>query len=294
MKKIISIAVVATSIFWLGCNNASQSESTTSADSAINVATSNSAPVPAEESSSSEMAVLDTNAMADVNNEIKTISADVSEPVIAVNEQQLFGAYKQSAVRFKIWFNRFHGGGNCASIALIKAAIGTYGVNGVLKKVETDEKNSLYKITLKNNEQISLSFRDYQMGSNGFYIERAGTDELSKKVMAYSKLCFATMCKVLQGRHNRSYKFYVDRLNYGYDAEDISDLLGLTRVDITDVSDGNLAKLKNAVLYNPYHAIYGSSGNYDEAFTNSKTGIEPVSKLADFHSDPVTGGYTLK
>jgi hypothetical protein len=50
------------------------------------------------------------------------------------------------------------GGGNCASVAVIKAAIATYGVNNVFKNVKDNPQLKEYLITLRDGRVISLNY----------------------------------------------------------------------------------------------------------------------------------------
>src|SRR4249919_1300138 len=86
--------------------------------------------------------------------------------VIQVTDEQLFNAFKQDIVSFESKWKRFGGGGNCASIALIKAAIGTFGINGVFKNVSVDSVNKLVHVRLKNDKNVDLTFDRLTDGKN--------------------------------------------------------------------------------------------------------------------------------
>lgn len=222
--------------------------------------------------------------------------------IINVTEEQLFNAYKQDRVKFAGWLSRFGGGGNCASVALIKAAIGTFGINGVFKDVRIDETAKIVYVTRRDDEVIELTFDRLEFAKKYFYIASIKQDDISQKIADYSRFCFAVMsrAKQLDLGYNRK-RFYraVDNLNKGEPTIEIHKLLGLEKEQISDLSYDNLGKYKNIVLWNSPHAVYSSSGNYDEFFRGTETGIEPLSRLGDFHCRgendcPILGAYTLK
>ena len=230
-----------------------------------------------------------------------TFGFNSNAQVKTVTEEQLFKAFKQDIVKFQGYLSMIGGGGNCASIALIKSAIGTFGINGVFKEVRIDSLKEIVYVTRRDNKVIDLSFERLQNGKDYFFIT-SNTDNLSKQISDYGAFCFAVMCraKQLDMGYDKTY-FYrgVDNLNKGEAAESIYTLLGLQKEQITDLSYDNLKKYKNVVLYNAPHAVYSSSGNYDEFFMGTITGIEPLNRLSYFHcknenSCPILGAYTLK
>ena len=103
--------------------------------------------------------------------------------------------------------------------------------------------------------------------------------------------------KQLQMGNDFKYWFKAsNKLNKGQYGGDIYKLLGLEKDNIDDLSIDNLKKFKNLVVWNSPHAVYSSSGNYDEFFRGTATGIEPLNRLGDFHcaTCPILGAYTLK
>lgn len=222
--------------------------------------------------------------------------------VINVTDQQLFKAFKQDIVKFQGTLSKFGGGGNCASIALIKSAIGNFGINGVFKNITIDSVNKMVHVTLRDDATVDLTFNKYNNGKKYFSIQKIGDDNISKQIADYARICFAVMCRREQLKlgydKNRFYRG-VDKLNKGQAAEDIYTLLGLKNEIITDLSFDNLKNFKNLVVYNRPHAVYSSSGNYDEFFRGTVTGIEPLNRLNFFHCKtedgcPILGAYTLK
>jgi len=75
----------------------------------------------------------------------------------------LFNAFKQGQV---------NGGGNCASIALIKMAIGTYGVGNVFNYTISPNNNSII-VKLKNDTTVEVLYTEIAQATkeNGFVIK---------------------------------------------------------------------------------------------------------------------------
>lgn len=221
--------------------------------------------------------------------------------VIKVTENELFNTFKQDLVHFQGWLSKFGGGGNCASIALIKSSIGTFGINGVFKEVKVDSINEIIYVTRRDDKVIDLNFDRLENGKDHFFIT-SKKDEKSILISEYAKFCFAVMCRAKQLNMGYDKKYFyrgVDKLNKGQATIDIYKLLGLKKKTIEDLSIENISKFKNVVLWNSPHAVYSSSGNYDEFFRGTKTGIEPLKKLGKFHCKkgskcPITGAYILQ
>ncbi|MBB6237579.1 hypothetical protein HDC90_002201 [Pedobacter sp. AK013] len=221
--------------------------------------------------------------------------------ITKVTTQELYKAFKQDRVHFAGILSRFGGGGNCASVALIKASIGTFGINGVFKEVKTDSTAKMVYIKRRDDKIIVLSFDRLNFAKKHFFI-KTQTDAISKKISDYAAFCFAVMCraKQLEMGYDANY-FYrgVDKLNKGQNASEIHKILGLQKVIVNDLSISNIKKYSNLVLYNAPHAVYSSNGYYDEFFNGTQTGIEPLERLSQFHCKtangcPILGAYALK
>jgi len=230
-----------------------------------------------------------------------TLCVHSNAQVNLVTEEQVFKAFKQDIVKFQGYLSMVGGGGNCASIALIKSAIGTFGINGIFKELKIDSLNEMVYVTRRDNKVIDLTFERLENGKEHFFIT-PNTDELSIQISDYGRFCFAVMCRAKQLDLGYDKKYFyrgVDNLNKGEPTENIYTLLGLQKENISDLSLDNLSKYKNIVLYNAPHAVYSSSGHYDEFFMGTITGIEPLNRLSYFHcknenSCPILGAYTLK
>lgn len=170
----------------------------------------------------------------------------------APQDNVLFNAFKQGNV---------NGGGNCASIALIKASIGTYGVGNVFISSK-DEKNKILSVRLKDNTTYSIPFSEIDLAikENGFEIKSQLKEAL--KIKAYADTCFAVMVKVQEKISNYdSYEKSLSSLLNGYNTPNVYELLG---VKFKQISNAELKSNANIIFYNSYHAVYSSFGYYDE------------------------------
>jgi hypothetical protein len=70
----------------------------------------------------------------------------------SINDTTLFNSFTQGYVDVPT-----RGGGNCASIALIKAAIGTYGLDHVFKYL-VDSSKKIFAVVLNTWESIRINF----------------------------------------------------------------------------------------------------------------------------------------
>jgi len=75
--------------------------------------------------------------------------------IVKVNAQTFQQSYTYSTTVIRAFHQGHEGDFNCASIALIKCAIATFGSDNVFKAVTKE--NDVYKITLRNGETVILS-----------------------------------------------------------------------------------------------------------------------------------------
>ncbi|CAL2080932.1 conserved hypothetical protein [Tenacibaculum sp. 190524A05c] len=215
--------------------------------------------------------------------------------------EQVANAFKQGTVNLP-FFSSFGGGGNCASVALIKASIGTFGFSGIFKSIIVDHARARFLIDLIDDDETTynLSFEDFRYASEKSAFKLNNDDELSKNILVFAHFCFAVMAEVKRKtyRRNRRYKRAITDLNKGESTIYIHELLGLEKETITDVSISNLTSFQHIVVWNWPHAVYSNEGFYDEFF-NGHNDIEPLDNLKNIHGDgtegdnPV-GAYLLK
>jgi hypothetical protein len=215
--------------------------------------------------------------------------------------EQIANSFKQGRVELPL-LRRIGGGGNCASIALIKASIGSFGFSGVFKSIIIDEQKSRFLIDLIDDDETTynLSFRDYEYASKKSAFELNSEDEISKNIFEFSNFCYAVMAEIKRRtfRRNKRYKRAITDLNKGESTKYIYELLGLEKEKIEDISINNLKLHKHIVVWNPPHAIYSSEGFYDEFFSGYND-IEPLEELKNIHGgktekDNPIGAYRLK
>lgn len=226
-----------------------------------------------------------------INEIIKSLDF-TNKKISPFTTEQIFNAFKQGTVKLPLLW-RIGGGGNCASVALIKAAIATFGFDNIFKSIIIDEINNRYLIDLKNDDKTvySLSFSDYEFAAEKSAFELYTKDSTSKDILEFAKFCFAVMAEIkrLDYRYNNKYSRGVNDLNKGESAEYIYEYLGLEIVKVENISIEYLSVQKNIILWNAPHAVFSSEGNYDEFFElldgKKLEGIQPISKLQVIHGD---------
>ncbi|MDN3594664.1 hypothetical protein [Zunongwangia endophytica] len=215
--------------------------------------------------------------------------------------EQVANAFKQSRVSLPFPYN-FGGGGNCASIALIKASIGSFGFSGIYNSIIIDNQRKRFLIDLIDDEETTynLSFENYQFASQKSAFKLNIDNEISRDILEFSNFCYAVMAEVKRRtfRRNKRYRRAVRDLNQGDSTKYIYELLGLEKEKIQDISIENLKNFEHLVLYNPPHAVYSNKGLYDEFFSGHND-IEPLEKLKDIHGngtvkDNPKGAYILR
>jgi cold shock CspA family protein len=87
--------------------------------------------------------------------------------------------------------------GNCASVALIKAAIEAFGLNNVFDHIQTP---AGYEVTLKNGQKIQVTTAEYQKAKKASAFRSGkGKDAQQQAVLdeirEYAYLCFAVIIK---------------------------------------------------------------------------------------------------
>lgn len=157
---------------------------------------------------------------------------------------------------------------NCAAIALIKASIGTFGLNGVIAtKGQTD---STFICTLRNGKSFTINSRELQYSSAKSKFVQKANDSASIQIKLLADTLFTVMCKQLQQKDSTTFEAAVWRLNYGYKTSEIASLLGLQFKPVAAPSSKKLSGYRHIVIYNYYHAAYSTNGLYD--FAENSTG----------------------
>lgn len=189
----------------------------------------------------------------------------------ASDENPLFNTFKQGSVQ---------GEGNASSVAIIKAAIGTFGVNNVFRYQSTDNAGGKLVIRLRNDETITLTFAEWKQAAAASAFSEKNTDLLSYDIRKYAELCFAVMAKKLQQQNPRyNYVSALSDINDGIELSDAALLLGLKLKSLKPCTVDNLSHYNHIIVCNPYHVAYANTGYYDEL------NLAGVATLEDFRQN---------
>lgn len=158
----------------------------------------------------------------------------------------------------------FHQGGatNCASISAIKLAIGKFGVNHVLKEVQTTQTG--FHIILRDDAAIDLSTSEInRMSRLNYFI--AGSD---KEVFEYAKFLYAVMAKRKMqikgiGKIERAatHKIFYHQLSM--DTEENLHFLGLSNL-VKKINRSDIESYDQIIITNCRHSVFSSKGIYDK------------------------------
>lgn len=158
--------------------------------------------------------------------------------------------------------------GNCASVAVIKAAMDHFG-NEVFQSVERTEDGG-YNVTLRDGEQVSLTREEMEAAATGAHLE--GDDPEAR---AYAVLCFGVMAKRAQEMGHEGADTYAEALlslSNGEYAEEVPEYLGLAdRVQEVDLED--VPSQDGVVAWGNGHAVYVDSiggKTYTDSWGNQK------------------------
>ena len=170
------------------------------------------------------------------------------------------------------------GRGNCASLALIKAAIYTFGFDVFNYFKESDT----YYIILKNGDKLSFTEKElaYSSREASFILgksENPTEKEDYKKIRSYAYLCFASICKMAQknGDYSRRFKKFiipdtfelaVEIINDGTGTPEVYEFLGLENNVTPAYRTKLLTKIKEPfgmVMWTGTHAMYANNGYFD-------------------------------
>lgn len=192
-------------------------------------------------------------------------------------ENPLFNTFKQNTVK---------GDDNNNTVAVIKSAIGTFGVNNVFRYVHTDEVARKYSVRLRSEERLALTYAELEEAAAHCNLPGKAQDMLSADIRRYAIFCFAVMAKKLQLQQPAlSYRSAINTLNHTYDLAAASALLGLRLKPLKPCTIGNLSGYNHIIVCNAFYTAYANSGYYDES--NSPTGI---ASLSDFKQNHSSGG----
>lgn len=182
-------------------------------------------------------------------------------------DTKIFNAFKQGNV---------NEGGNCVSIALIKAAYSKYGSENVFKNIQ--EVNETYKVTMRDDTVVTFTKDELKIVSERANFKLKDSTEFSIKFKEFAEFCYTAMCKKVQILENyETLDSAITDLNNGYTTKFSNVLLGLKFKKLKPKRAIRIDQLEHLVIYNTYHAVYASNGYYDECWNES--GIERIKNL---------------
>ena len=153
---------------------------------------------------------------------------------------------------------------NCASIAIIKCAIGIFGIDNVCK---TENIDSGYKITLRDRSIMNISKSQIQISETYSGFDSVKDSNIyNKAIILYAAMgmrAYQLKDQVKLFTECSSYEKGLEFLHagVGISSEAIAVLIGLKCQDISYESKNN----KNAfIVGNYYHAAFGGNGKYDD------------------------------
>ena len=189
-------------------------------------------------------------------------------------ENPLFNTFKQGNTTNE---------GNSATVALIKAAIGNFGINNVFRYVYTDNGGKKYNVRLRNEKRITLTFAELEQAKGQAAFRERAADPLSGEIKKYAIFCFAVLAKILQDQYpGYTYAAAISDLNDGYELTDIATLLGLQLKKLEPCSIPNLSQYNHIIVRNNYHIAYAHTGYYDEC--NTQAGMAALNAFRDNHA----------
>ncbi len=152
--------------------------------------------------------------------------------------------------------------GNCASIALIKAAFATFGPDAILKTVLKEGTTSV--VTLRDGSVVRVSEEEERLAGNesGFTLPKVdGVVAGDPQLLAKANFVWAVMAKRRTAEIDGPDNDILDGaqlLNQGDDVRYIARLLGVGEVK---VKHGHPLAFTHA---NGYHAVFATGEEYDD------------------------------
>lgn len=162
-------------------------------------------------------------------------------------------------------------GGNCASVALLKSALGKFGMD----IVQITDREDGFSARLKDKRVIKISNKEYLLAhkKSGFVLKNKS--EIAKEYFEYLQKVFAVMVKVYlkKNPYLKNYNEALYELSGRQNTDKIDRYLGLKKyyskplTKDEDISTEKFDKIVNSkkhlLLYEGNHAVYASEGYYD-------------------------------
>jgi hypothetical protein len=191
--------------------------------------------------------------------------------------KRVFTSFKQGAAN------------NCASIAVIKASIATFGMdltNGIFKEDQVSLEDGLHHITLRSGEVLTISTAQINQAKDYSKFEMVAGAAPESQIVDRAYLLYAVMAQraatlgtqpgSIFSEASSSYEDGLRLLSLeGRDADLLPALFGLKTVDVPTTSTDQIAYIQT----NYYHAAFAVQGMYDEHGTPT-----PTVRLDSLHS----------
>lgn len=155
---------------------------------------------------------------------------------------QIFGQFGQSKE------------GNCASVAVIKAALDKY--DGKVFQSVSKTANG-YDVTQQDGKKVSISKDELKTAAK--FADFKGKPNEAKSLAV---LCFATIAKRGSQEGMGSFDQALKKLDSGFDPKKAAQLLGLGN-KIKEIDPKTAASQDGAVAWNNVHAVYEDNGKTD-------------------------------
>lgn len=155
---------------------------------------------------------------------------------------QIFGQFGQSQE------------GNCASVAVIKAALDKYK-GKVFQSVQ--KSGDGYSVTQQDGKQLTISKAELQTAAKAAKFKGQPNEAKSMAI-----LMFATIAKRGSQEGMGSFEQALKKLDSGFDPKKAAQLLGLGN-KIKDVNPAEAGKKDAVVAWNSRHAVYSDQGKTD-------------------------------
>lgn len=157
--------------------------------------------------------------------------------------------------------------GNCASISVIKSAIQTFGLNGVLKSCIRKETG--YDIVLRNRDSLFLSFSDIDLVASVDHFKCDLT--FDSTIYNKSRFYYAVMNKYYMKTHLENLlpisqiTIHNDGIYLDMNTENNFMLLGLNN-NFRDISNKlkSINKYSNVIITSLFHSAYSCYGYFDQ------------------------------
>lgn len=186
--------------------------------------------------------------------------------VITASFKTIYGQTFQSSYSYdNTVISAFHQGNkgdyNCASIAVIKCCIATFGIDSVFRSV--NDLGDRFEITFRNNETISLTKQELAKATqaSGFVLDS------NKVIFDKAHFIYAVMVKRAINNPNKVFKsctnfdnalIFLHGENGGIDATNLPALIGVTYKFVDNYQE------LSYVYGNFYHAAFASKDVFDD------------------------------